>query len=65
MRIDLERVDILNILASLNATPVRGKENVIALLRLIQKMEAVLAAADAASNADAPPPPPPVSTPTG
>lgn len=47
MKIDLDRNDIVNILTALNAMQVRGKENIVALLRLIQKTEDALILADA------------------
>ena len=42
MKVDLEKVDVQNLLAALNAVSVSGRENLIAVLRLIAKLEAAL-----------------------
>lgn len=42
MQLDLERQDILNLLAALNAMQVSGKDAHIAVLKLMQKLEAAL-----------------------
>jgi hypothetical protein len=40
--IDLDRQDIVNLLAALNAIDVKGKDAMLTLLRLMQKLENAL-----------------------
>jgi len=40
MNVELERNDIVNLLAALNAIDVKGKDAMLTLLRLMQKLEA-------------------------
>jgi hypothetical protein len=42
MKLELDTNDIQNILIALNATQIRGKDSMIALLKLIQKLEDAL-----------------------
>lgn len=42
MKIDLERQDIQNILVALNSVRVSGKEQMLAVLQLIVKLETAL-----------------------
>ena len=43
MNIDLSQADIANLLAALNAVEVAGKERMLLVLRLMQKLEAAAA----------------------
>ena len=51
MNVDLDRNEISNLLAALNAVQVQGKPNMVTVLRLMEKLERVL-------NAVPPPAPP-------
>jgi len=42
MNIDLERSDIVNLIAALNSTQVSGKDTMVTLLKLIHKLESAL-----------------------
>lgn len=42
MNIDLTQADIANLLAALNAIDVKGKDAMVAVLKLMQKLEAAI-----------------------
>lgn len=42
MNLELDKQDIVNLLAALNAATVSGKEQMLVILRLMQKLEEAL-----------------------
>lgn len=48
MLVELDRTDIVNILTALNAIQVRGKDNLVGVLRLMEKLETALTPAEPA-----------------
>lgn len=54
MNVELERNEISNLLAALNAVQVQGKPNMVTVLRLIDKLERALNAVPPASPVEPP-----------